>query len=238
MIDWEVVRAALPTYLDGLRITLVLLVLALASGFVLSIPLATLRVSRHRAESVPVFLFTYVLRGTPLLVQLFVLYFGLAQFAAVRESAVWPLLRSPWFCAWLAFTLNTTAYTTEIFAGALRQTPAGELEAARSLGLTDLQCYRRILWPGALRRALPQYANEVVGLMHATSIASTVTLVELTRTARDVYANHLLPVEAFGTVSVFYFALTFGLVGLFKLVERRVLGHLRPATAGPAPFLR
>jgi arginine/ornithine transport system permease protein len=238
MIDWGVILDALPAYFDGLRITLTLLAIALAAGFLISIPLATLRVSRHRILSGPVFLFTYVIRGTPLLVQLFMLYFGLAQFEAVRESWAWTFLRSPWFCAWLAFTLNTSAYTTEIFAGALRNTPSGELEAARSLGLTPFQVYARILWPGALRRALPQYANEVVGLMHATSIASTVTLVELTRVARDVYTNHLMPVEAFGTVAVFYFILTFALAGLFKLLERRFLRHLRPKATEAAPVLR
>jgi arginine/ornithine transport system permease protein len=199
---------------------------------VLSIPLASARVSRRVWLSGPVWFYTYVLRGTPLLVQLFMIYFGLAQFETIRESAVWVLFKSPWFCVWLAFTLNTTAYTTEIFAGALRNTSSGEIEAARSLGLSPFQIYRRILWPGALRRALPQYSNEIVGLMHATAIASTATLVELTRVARDVYANHLLPAEAFGTVAVFYFVLTFTLVGLFKLLERRFLRHLQAREAG------
>jgi arginine/ornithine transport system permease protein len=234
MVDWDVIIGALPDFFHGLRITLTLLALSLVGGFLLAVPLATARVSRRRWLSAPVWFYTYVIRGTPLLVQLFMLYFGLAQFEWIRESAAWTLLRSPWFCAWLAFTLNTAAYTTEIFAGALRNTPSGELEAARSLGLTQAQIYRRILWPGALRRALPQYSNEVVGLMHATAIASTVTLVELTRVARDVYSNHLMPVEAFGTVAVFYFILTFSLAGLFKLVERRYLRHLRPKEADAA----
>jgi arginine/ornithine transport system permease protein len=236
MIDWSVIVGALPDFVRGLQITLLLLALSLAGGFVLAVPLAMARVSRRRWLSAPVWFYTYVIRGTPLLVQLFMLYFGLAQFEWVRSSAAWTLLRSPWFCAWAAFTLNTAAYTTEIFAGALRNTPRGELEAARSLGLTTFQIYRRILWPGALRRALPQYSNEAVGLMHATAIASTVTLVELTRVARDVYTNHLMPVEAFGTVAVFYFILTFSLVGLFKLLERRYLRHLQPrqVTAKPA----
>ena len=233
MVDWDVIVGALPDFFQGLRITLTLLALSLVGGFVLAVPLATARVSRRRWLSAPVWFYTYVIRGTPLLVQLFMLYFGLAQFEWIRESAAWTLLRSPWFCAWLAFTLNTAAYTTEIFAGALRNTPSGELEAARSLGLTGFQIYRRILWPGALRRALPQYSNEVVGLMHATAIASTVTLVELTRVARDVYSNHLMPVEAFGTVAVFYFILTFSLAGLFKLIERRYLRHLRPKEVTP-----
>ena len=118
--------------------------------------------------------------------QLFVVYYGFAQFPALRDSVLWPLLREAWFCAWLAFSLNTTAYTTEIFAGALRATPSGEVEAARAYGLDGFKLYRRILLPSALRRALPQYSNEVVGMMHATAIASTVTLVDVTRVARDV----------------------------------------------------
>ncbi len=235
MIDWDVVLGALPTLLKGLQITLLLLAISLASGFVLAIPLAMARVSQNRWLSTPVWFYTYVVRGTPLLVQLFMIYFGLAQFEWIRNSAAWTLLRSPWFCAWAAFTLNTAAYTTEIFAGALRNTPRGELEAARSLGLTNLQLYRRILWPGALRRALPQYSNEAIGLMHATALASTVTLVELTRVARDVYSNHLMPVEAFGTVAVFYFVLTFAMAGLFKLLERHYLRHLQPRAADARP---
>jgi arginine/ornithine transport system permease protein len=191
------------------------------------VPLAIARVSRSPWLSRPVWLFTYVIRGTPLLVQLFVVYYGFAQFEAVRDSLLWPLLREAWFCAWLAFALNTTAYTTEIFAGALRATPAGEVEAARAYGLGGWRLYRRILLPSALRRALPQYSNEVVGMMHATAIASTVTLVDVTRVARDLYANHLLPVEAFGMAAVIYFTLTFTLVGAFRLLERRLLRHLR-----------
>ncbi|HEY8382069.1 MAG TPA: ABC transporter permease [Microvirga sp.] len=235
MIDWDVIIGALPEFVRGVQITLLLLVISLAGGFALAIPLATARVSPRKWLSAPVWFYTYVIRGTPLLVQLFMLYFGLAQFEWIRDSAAWPLLRSPWFCAWLAFTLNTAAYTTEIFAGALRNTARGELEAARSLGLSTLQIYRRILWPSALRRALPQYSNEAVGLMHATAIASTVTLVELTRVARDVYSIHLMPVEAFGTVAVFYFVLTFSLAGVFKLLERRFLRHLQPRETNAKP---
>lgn len=226
MVDIEVIAGSLPEFWTGLIVTLKLLVISVATGFVLSVPLAVARVSRHRWLSGPVWLFTFTVRGTPLLVQLFMIYFGLAQFEWIRETPAWVLLKSPWFCAWLAFSLNTTAYTTEIFAGALRATPSGELEAARSLGLSGFDIYRRILLPSALRRALPQYGNEVVMMMHATSIASTVTLVELTRVARDVYANHLMPVEAFGTVAVFYFVLTFTMVGAFRLLESRYLRHL------------
>ena len=233
MLDWLIIIAALPDYFEGLKITLLLLVISMSTGFVLSLALAVARVSPNPWVSRPVWLYTYVFRGTPLLVQLFMLYYGLAQFEWVRSTYAWYFLKSAWFCTWLAFVLNTTAYTTEIFAGALRTTPPGELEAARAFGLTGPQLYRRILIPSALRRALPQYGNEVVMMMHATAIASAVSIVELTRVARDVYFNTLMPAEAFGTVAVFYFVLTFAMVGIFKLIERRVLKHLRPRKSGP-----
>jgi arginine/ornithine transport system permease protein len=226
-MDWSVVAGSLPAFARGVGVCLLLLAISLATGFACSLPLAIARVSSRRWLAWPVWCYTYVFRGTPLLVQLFIVYYGFAQLPLVRETFLWPAFREAWFCAWLAFALNTTAYTTEIFAGALRATPHGEVEAARAYGLTGWRLYRRILLPGALRRALPQYSNEVIGLMHATSIASTVTLVDVTRVARDVYANHLLPVEAFGTAAVVYFVLTFSFVGGFKLLERRYLRHLR-----------
>ncbi len=233
MVEWSVIYNSLPDFAQGLRVCLTLLIISVATGFILAIPLAVARVSSNLWLSGPVWLLTYVVRGTPLLVQLFLVYYGLAQFELVRESFAWVWLKEAWFCAWLAFAINTTAYTTEIFAGALRATPAGEVEAARAYGLMGLKLYARILLPSALRRALPQYSNEVVGMMHATSIVSTVTLVDVTRVARDVYANHLLPVEAFGTAALIYFVLTFSLVGGFKFLERRVLGHLRSERKGP-----
>lgn len=234
-MDWKIVIDSFPLYAGGIRTTLVLLVISLASSFVLAIPLAVARVSSNPWLAKPVWLFTYVLRGTPLLVQLFIIYHGLAQFEAVRESMAWVLLKNAWFCAWLAFTLNSTAYTTEIFAGALKATNVGEIEAARSYGLSGIKLFSRILLPSALRRALPQYSNEVVGLMHATAIASTVTLVDITRVARDVNANHLLVTESFGVAAVIYFILTFALVGIFKLLERRFLRHLRPQELVASP---
>ena len=220
MLDWPVIESSLPDFARGLRVCLTLLFISVATGFVLAIPVAMARVSSRPWLARPVWFFNYVFRGTPLLIQLFLIYYGLAQFEAVRDSGAWVLLKEAWFA------LNTTAYTTEIFAGALRATPSGEIEAARAYGLAGWKLYARILLPSALRRSLPQYSNEVVGMMHATSIASTVTLVDVTRVARDVYANHLLPVEAFGMAAIIYFTLTFSMVGAFKLLERRFLRHL------------
>jgi arginine/ornithine transport system permease protein len=174
----------------------------------------------------PVWAFTYVMRGTPLLVQIFLLYYGLAQFEVVRESVLWPLLRSAGFCAVAAFVLNTGAYTTEILHGAMRAVPAGEIEAAKSLGMSRWTTFRRIVLPSAFRRSLPAYGNEVVLMLHATSLASVVTLYDLTGAAREVNSRYYLPFEAFITAGVCYLLLTFVLVAMFRAAERRWLAPL------------
>jgi arginine/ornithine transport system permease protein len=202
--------------------------MSLALGLLAAIPLGVLRASSRRRWWMPVWCFTFVVRGTPLLVQLFLLYYGLAQFEAVRASLLWPLLSSAWFCAVAAFAINTCAYTTEIIAGAIRTTPPGEIEAARSVGMPWLLMVRRILLPSALRRALPGYGNEVVLMLHATSLASIVTLLDLTGVARDVNSRFFLPFPAFITAALFYLAITFALVALFRRAEARWTRHLRP----------
>ncbi|MBL8516993.1 MAG: ABC transporter permease [Betaproteobacteria bacterium] len=227
-MNWDAIQSGLPGYLDGAWLTLQLLGASLSIGLIAALPLALLRASANPWARQPVWAFTYVIRGTPMLVQLFLIYYGLAQFSAVRESALWPWLSEAWFCAVLAFGLNTCAYTVEIFAGCITATPRGEIEAARALGLSRAQLHRRILLPSALRRALPAYSNEVIMMLHGTSLASIVTLLDLTGAAREVNSRFYAPFEAFLTAAVFYLALTFLLVGLFHLAERRFLTHLRP----------
>ena len=234
-MEWHIILESLPHYVGGLKTTLGLLAIALVTSLLVSIPLSVVRVSNNLWLSKTVWLYTYVFRGTPLLVQLFIIYHGLPQFEWLRESWAWAYFKNPWFCAWLAFSLNSVAYTTEIFAGALKATPVGEIEAARSYGLSGFKLYSRILLPSALRRALPQYSNEVIGLMHATAIASTVTLVDITRVARDVYSNYLLVTESFGVAAVIYFVLTFTFAGIFHLLERRFMRHLRPQVQQTIP---
>ncbi len=227
-MNTEVILSNLPMYGKGLWTTLQLTVASLAIGLLAAIPLAVLRASPKRWLSMPVWAYTYVIRGTPLLVQLFLLYYGLAQFEAVRASVVWPMLSSAWFCAIAALAINSCAYTTEMLAGAIRATSAGEVEAARSLGMSQARMLRRIVLPSALRRCLPAYSNEVIMMLHATSLASIVTLLDLTGAARDLNARHYLPLEAFITTAVFYLALSLCLVGLFQQAERRWLAHLLP----------
>ncbi len=227
-MNFDAVIENLPKYVDGLGITVKLLLLSLGAGLLLAVPLALVRTVSAGVASRLVWAYTYVFRGTPMLVQLFLCYYGLAQFDAVRDSALWPWLSSATFCAWLTFTLNTAAYTTEIIAGSIRALPAGEIEAAKALGMSRGLMLRRIVLPAALRRALPAYGNEAIFMLHGTSLASVVTLLDITGAAREVNAKYYLPFEAFITAALCYLVITVALVGAFQLAERRWLRPFLP----------
>lgn len=226
-MNFEAIADSWPLYLAGTLATLKLLAISLIAGLAAAVPLAVLRALPSAWAWRPVWLYTYAIRGTPLLVQLFLLYYGLAQFAWVRESVAWPWLSSAWFCACAAFAINTCAYTTEILAGAIKSTPFGEIEAARSMGMSRVQMFRRIVLPSAWRRAIPAYGNEVVLTLHGTSLASVVTLLDLTGAAREVNSRYYLPFEAFVAAGALYLGITLVLVALFHAAERRFLIHLR-----------
>jgi histidine transport system permease protein/arginine/ornithine transport system permease protein len=177
--------------------------------------------------------YIYFFRSTPMLLQLLVVYYGLGQFRWLQDqwaagNAFWLLLREPYFCACLAFTLNTSAYTAQIIQGAIRNTPAGEIEAARSVGMSAAMRMRRVILPGAMRRMLQSYSNEVILMLQGSAVASAVTLVDLTGAARTVYARSFAPFEAFLFSGLVYLSLTFGILAAFRLGERRWLAHLRP----------
>ncbi|MDX9681815.1 ABC transporter permease [Pseudomonas protegens] len=216
--------------LTGLAMTLWLLVASLAMGFVLSLPLAIARTSHWALLRWPVQLFTYVFRGTPLYIQLLICYSGLYGIAAIRQQ---PLLeaffRDAMNCTLLAFTLNTCAYTVEIFAGAIRSIPYGEIEAAHAYGLSGWRLYWRLILPSALRRALPYYSNEVILMLHATSVAFTATIPDILKVARDANAATFMTFQAFGIAGLLYLGLSFGLVAAFRLAERRWLSFFGPA---------
>lgn len=231
IFDYNVVLDSLPLYFSGVLVTLKLLVIALVFGLALAVPLGLMRVSKQPVVNFPAWLYTYAIRGTPMLVQLYLLYYGLAQFEAVRASVLWPYLSNATFCACLAFAINTSAYSAEILAGSLKTIPPGEIEAAKAVGMSRFKLYRRILLPSALRRALPQYSNEVIMMLQTTSLASIVTLIDITGAARTVNAQYYLPFEAYITAGLFYLGLTFILVRLFKLAERRWLAYLAPRKA-------
>mgnify|MGYP001027523677 FL=1 len=231
-MDVSVVTGSLDQYLAGLWLTVHLVTLSCAIGLAAAIPLAVARVSRNPFAYGPVAAYTWFFRGTPMLVQLLLIYYGLGQFAWMQAQweaghPFWVLFREPYFCALLAFALNTCAYTIEIIAGSMRNVPHGEIEAAKAVGMSRFVMLRRILLPSALRRAIPAYSNEVILMLQGSSIASAVTLVDLTGAARNVYSKHFAPFEAFVFAGLIYMALTFALVGLFRLAERRWLAHLR-----------
>src|ERR1700682_2978321 len=213
----------------GLAITMWLLVVSIGLGFCLSIPLSVARVSKHKLLARSVWLYTYIFRGTPLYVQLLLCYPGLYSREVVRSHALLDaFFRDGMHCTLLAFTLNTCAYTTEIFAGAIKATPYGEIEAARAYGMSPFTLYRRVILPSALRRALPYYSNEVILMLHATTVAFTATVPDILKIARDVHSATYQSFQAFGIAALLYLAVSFALVWLFRRAERRWLAYLRP----------
>lgn len=234
-MNWSVIfePAQLQLYAEGLATTLKLLLGSLAVGGVLALAMALALTGRHAWLRRVVGAYTYVIRGTPLLIQVYLIYYGLAQLEWIqaRWDEVWPWtwFKEAFFCALLAFALNTAGYTAEIIAGAMRETPPGEIEAARAMGMSPRQVLWRIVLPSALRRSLPAYSNEVVMMLHSTSLASTVpAMLDLTAAASRVYSDFYLPFEAYLFAAAIYLVITFALVGLFRLAERRFLAYLGP----------
>lgn len=212
---------------SGAAVTLWLLVLAISMGFVLSLFMAVGRISPRRWIAWPLWAFSYVFRGTPLYVQILFIYAGIYSLDFIKGTA--PLaafFQSGFNCLVLALTLNTTAYTMEIFAGAIRATPAGEIEAARAFGMSRFDQYRCVILPSALRRALPAYSNEVIFTLHATSLAFTATVPDILKVARDANSATYQTFAAYGIAALLYLILSFTLIGLFRRFERRTLAYL------------
>lgn len=210
----------------GVWITVQLTALALLAGFAIALPAGLARARRDRFWEPVLGAYVYLFRGTPLLVQTFLIYYGLAQFGWIRASWAWTFLRDPWWCALIAFSLNSGAYGTEIVRGAVATTPKGIVEAATALGLSRRQVTWLVLIPSALRRSLPQYGNEVVFMLHGSAVASVITLKDILGAGRTLNAKYYLAYEGFLTAALLYMAITFLLVWLFRLLERRYLGYL------------
>lgn len=215
--------------MTGVAITLWLLISSVLMGGILAVFLAIGRVSSNKFIQFPIWLFTYIFRGTPLYVQLLVFYSGMYTLEIVKGTELLnAFFRSGLNCTVLALTLNTCAYTTEIFAGAIRSVPAGEVEAARAYGFSGVKLYRCIILPSALRIALPAYSNEVILMLHSTTVAFTATVPDVLKVARDANSATFLTFQSFGIAALIYLTVTFALVGLFRLAERRWLAFLGP----------
>lgn len=217
----DMILSSLPALLSGAWVTVQLVVLSLSLGFVLALAVAFGRLSSNRVISGVTGAYVFLFRSTPLLVQIFLIYYGLGQFAGIRESFLWPVLREAYWCAIIALTLNTAAYTGEIMRGGIQAVPFGQIEAARALGMSRPLLYRRIVLPQALRTILPAYGNEMIQMVQATSLASAITLVELTGAARTIASRSFQPVEMFIIAGAIYLAMTFAITQGVRWADRK-----------------
>ena len=227
-LDFVLVWDHIDKFLYGTVVTLELCVLSLILGGALAVPLAIARAYQQPWLNSPIWCFTYFFRGTPLLVQTYLIYYGLAQFEAVRNSFLWdPFLSKAWWCALVAFTLNTAAYTTEFLRGAIESTPYGEVEAARACGMSRFTMMRRIVLPNAFRRALPAYSNEVIFMLHSSVVLSTITIQDILGVGRWLNGRYYVAYEGFVTAMLFYMVLVFIISRGFRFWEKHWLAHLR-----------
>jgi len=232
-MDLSIITENIGIYLHGLQNTVVLVSISLFFGLLLAVPLAVLLNFGSAAVQWPIRAYIYFFRGTPLLVQMFLVYYGFGQFDLIKQSFLWPFFREAYFCALFAFTLNTGAYTAEILRGAIKATNHGEIEAALAAGMSKLLMIRRIILPSAFRRALPAYSNEIIFMLHGSALASVITIVDITGAARIVNSRFYSPYEAFLTAAVFYMSLTFIIVFFIKRLETHWFAHLQPQSKKP-----
>lgn len=225
-MDFALIADSWPIYLSGLWTTSWLVASSLIIGFCIALPLALIRNSHNPLWAWPAWAYIYFFRGTPLLVQLYLIYYGMDQFFSVKGT----LWEHAWFCALISFVMNTSAYTAEIIRGAINGLPQGEIEAAKAYGLSGWKIYRRIIFPSALRRALPAYSNEAIFMLHGSAVAGIITIIDLTGAARLVNARYYAPFEAFLTAGIFYMGLSFMILWGFRWAEKRFLAYLRPRT--------
>lgn len=222
-MDFSIIIDSLPLYGEGLWMTLKLVSVSLAFGLVFGMLLAVLQNSKWAILRLPVFGFSFVFRGTPLLVQLFLFYNGMAQIGFVRDGPLWAVFQDAYYVALIVFSLNTSAYTCEIFRGALANIHRGQIAAAIACGMSPLKILYRIEIPLAFRQGLSSYGNEVIFMLHGSSLASTITLMDLTGAARMVNSRYYSPAEAFLVAGLIYLGLTFVLIKAFRMMERRLL---------------
>ena len=219
---------AVPILLGAFPVTFQLLIVSLAIGFCLAVPIALARLSRNPMLWMPAYGYIYFFRGTPLLVQLYLIYYGSGQFREFWESVgLWWVFRDAWWPCIMALSLNTAGYTAEILRGAMLGVPHGEVEAAKACGMSGLLLFRRIVFPKAVRLALPAYSNEVILMLQATSLASLVTIYDMLGVANIIYNRTYAFYEMYITMAVVYLAMTYLLVWGFRSVEHHLSGHLR-----------
>ncbi|AOZ03553.1 ABC transporter permease [Cupriavidus sp. USMAHM13] len=232
-MDVPFIHDSLAALLEGVPLTLQLASLSLAAGLVLAVVLAVMRVSGNVALNALASAYIFVFRGTPLLVQIFLIYYGPGQFPWIQESILWPFLREPYYCALLSLSLCTAAYSGEILRGGLLSVPHGQVEAAQACGMPFLLRWRRIVLPLALRQALPAYGNEVVAMVKSTSLASVITLMEVTGIAARLIGETYRTLDVFVIAGAIYLTLNLLLTALIARLEMALRPDSRPARHSP-----
>ena len=237
-MDLKFLYEAFVTIIPGIPLTLKLAGSSVALGLFIALPLALFRLSGVTVLDWFARIYIFIFRSTPLLVQIFVIYYGLGQFRGIRTSVLWPILRDPYWCAIIALTLNTAAYASEIIRGGLVSVPLGQIEAARAVGMGRLTAFRRIIMPQAIRQALPAYGNELILMVKATSLASIITMLEVTGLAAKLISDTYRAIEVFIVAGAIYLVINFILTRLLQLAEMRLSNHARPHTDAPAGVAR
>ena len=227
MIDFQLITDSIPKMLAGIGLTLELMLVSAVLGTILAVILLLMRISGRWYLSWPALTYIYVFRGTPILVQIFIIYYGLPQLEFIRESIFWPVLREPYGCAVLALALNNGAYMSEIFRGGVLGVDKGLGEAGSALGLSIRQRFMYITTPIAVRLAIPAYSNDIVSLMKSTALASTITLLDMMGIARTIVAETFAPYEVFISLAVIYIIMTFFIQKGFGYFERYMSKYLR-----------
>jgi len=217
----------LPDLLKGVPLTIELVLISLLAGLCLALGVALMRLSKNRLFNGFARGYVFYFRGSPLLVQVFLLYYGLGQFEFIQQSFLWPFLREAYWCGILALMLNTGAYTAEIIRGGLQSVPFGQIESARAMGMSGLLLYRRIIFPIAFRQALPAYGNEMILMVKGTSLVSIITLMEITGIAKQIIAKYWTPVEIFLIAGLLYLTINFLVTQLIKYLEFRFTPYLQ-----------
>ena len=220
-MDIELMINSIPRLLDASVVTLKLLFLALIFGLLLGLIFAILRLNKNFLINKFAYGYSYIFRGTPLLVQIFIIYFGLGQIETLRMSFAWTVLKEPYWCAIIAFALNTGAYTSEILRSAFQTIKPGFIEAGKSLGISKKVIFYKIQIPIAIKQSLPAYGNEVILMLKGTSLASTVTLMDLTGVAKYIISTTFKPIEVFIVAGSIYLFMTFIIHNIIKYLEKK-----------------
>ena len=220
-MDFELMINSLPKLLSAATITLKLLSVSLIIGLFIGLLFAILRLNKNIFINKFAYGYSYLFRGTPLLVQIFIIYFGLGQIEYLRTTFLWTILKEPYWCAIIAFALNTGAYTSEILRSAFQTIKPGIIEAGKSLGISNKIIFYKIQIPIAIRQSLPAYGNEIILMMKGTSLASTVTIMDLTGVAKYIISTTFKPIEVFIIAGGIYLFMTFVIHNIIKYLEKK-----------------